>query len=440
MIERDPRAKPSVGATVGSPDPDLDPATWDGSKRPDEIEKEIARTRAKMSETLDALERRLAPRHLLEKGVDMLKDTIEGKIDTRQIGDVLRDNPIPLALIGAGLGWLLFHNLPATRGMGRHYGRLVYDRAGNVVGEVGDRVSGAAGAVTETVRDWVGGGRSGEPYPTGSEAYARTKSAGADRAGAARTENERHMAGAAGSTAAGPSGSASGGAGGARGAISNVASSAADYAGQAYEVAGGYAGALYDKAGNIVGYAGDYAGKAKDRFVQVLDEYPLAVGALGFLAGAVIAASLPATRTEDELFGATRDDLWREGRDRATEAWEEAQKVAASTAEAAVDATKDAVDEVAEAARNAAGEFVDRVKGEAEKAGSSGSAAPTSVGPQSGPVSGIAAASAGSTGEASYAAGGSGGLGKAASGGAANTDSSTLNQAAGNKPGAGNKT
>ena len=63
----------------------------------------MARTRAELGETLDALERKLAPRQLLEKGVDMLRDTMDGNLG--RVGEALRANPIPLALVAGGLGW-----------------------------------------------------------------------------------------------------------------------------------------------------------------------------------------------------------------------------------------------------------------------------------------------------------------------------------------------
>src|SRR5689334_15745088 len=100
-----------------------DPAFYDAGKSPEAIEADIARTRASLTDTLDALERTLAPRHLMEKGVDMFKDAMDGNIDSAKIGEVLRDNPIPLALIGVGLGWLLLHNVPATRGTAHRAGR-----------------------------------------------------------------------------------------------------------------------------------------------------------------------------------------------------------------------------------------------------------------------------------------------------------------------------
>jgi hypothetical protein len=82
-----------------------------------EIETEIRRTRAKLGLTLDALEHQLAPRQLIGKGVDMITQSIKGNeavwID---VGETVRANPIPLALIGVGVAWLLATNLGIAGG------------------------------------------------------------------------------------------------------------------------------------------------------------------------------------------------------------------------------------------------------------------------------------------------------------------------------------
>lgn len=51
------------------------------------------------------------------------------------------------------------------------------------------------------------------------------------------------------------------------------------------------------------------AGQVGDTFSTLLREQPLAVGAIGIAAGALIAASLPATSAEDRYLGATRDKV-----------------------------------------------------------------------------------------------------------------------------------
>lgn len=293
----------------------IEPSTYDGDKAPEEIESDIARTRASLSETLDALERRLAPRHLLEKGVDMVRDSMDGNVG--RIGQVVREHPVPLALIGAGVGWLLVSQSGAARRATSRYGERVRSTVSQAAGAVGERAGEFAGRVKGMV-----GAEGGTEY-----AYARTKS-GAETA----SEAARGTAGEAWRTAG------------------DYASYAADQAGRAGE-AGRQA---WQRAGEYASQAGGQAGRARDRFVQLMEDYPLAVGALGFLAGTLVAAALPSTRVEDEWMGETRDDLWHRAEEAGRDVAGRAKEVAATTADAAADAAKEAIHETAETATQSA--------------------------------------------------------------------------------------
>lgn len=152
-------------------------ASYDASgKDTAAIEHDIAATRAELGTVLDALERRLAPRHLVEKGMEMVKDTIEGNAGA--VGDAVRAHPVPLALIGVGIGWFAV----AAASGGRRGRRL------------GERVSGTARRVAEQAVNSA-------PYETGEElagyAYARAKprfAAAASRAAAGARHNVGHVA------------------------------------------------------------------------------------------------------------------------------------------------------------------------------------------------------------------------------------------------------
>jgi hypothetical protein len=101
-----------------------------GSRRRDEaqqsameIETEIRRTRVELGITLDALEHQLAPRHLIGKGVAMITQLIKGNGAMKgngaawvDVGETARANPIPLALIGVGVAWLLAANFGIAGG------------------------------------------------------------------------------------------------------------------------------------------------------------------------------------------------------------------------------------------------------------------------------------------------------------------------------------
>jgi hypothetical protein len=116
------------------------PIDYDGDKPLSEIEGDIAQTRAELGETLDALERKLAPRQLLEKGVDMLRGSMDENFD--RLGETLRANPIPLALIGAGIGWLLLSR-----------GRVAADEGGGA-GGLAARVESASSAAAEAAYEY----------------------------------------------------------------------------------------------------------------------------------------------------------------------------------------------------------------------------------------------------------------------------------------------
>lgn len=307
----------------------IDPAGYDGSKAPEEIETDIAHTRASLSETLDALERKLAPRQLLEKGVDMFRDSMNGEIG--KIGETLRDNPIPLALVGVGLGWLLLSGTGAARNPTvRRYTRQVQHTVSDAVESTTDY----AGSLAGRVRGMVGGADLAHARPKTGEAASGIGSSARDTAPRTATGVADRLGG--------------------------TWQTARDYAGSAAGQAGEVGHRALDTASEYAEYAGEQVHRARDRFAQVMEEYPLAVGALAFLTGAIVAATLPSTRVEDEWVGETRDDLWRQAEATGREALDRAQEVASTAAGAASQAAGEAVKEVVEKTKEA-------VKDEAER-------------------------------------------------------------------------
>lgn len=82
-----------------------------------------------------------------------------------------------------------------------------------------------------------------------------------------------------------------------------------------------------EKAHGAMDSARHGARRANAGFHDMLDEHPMAVGAMAIAAGAMIGALLPSTRTEDEWMGRSRDkvadkarDAARSGLDRVSEA------------------------------------------------------------------------------------------------------------------------
>ena len=241
--------------------------TYDASgKSAAEIEDDITETRAELGAVLDALEQRLAPRHLLEQGMDRLRDTMNGN-GGGIIGETLRGHPVPLALIGAGIGWLL---VAGTAG----------DRPQQLARKVGDRLADAARQVSDKTRDLAGGmiGRA-EAAPAEASFGAGEELAAYDYA---RTKPRL--------------------------------SAAADA-------------------------AAETAGRARDGIARAVEDYPLALGILGLMAGAALAMMLPQSRLEERWIGPTRERL----RERAGELRRDAVDRAQEVAERAVDTVTDAI-------------------------------------------------------------------------------------------------
>jgi len=171
--------------------------------------RDIASTRRRIEERADALRDRLSTKELVRPVTDRLRETLG--VGGEKILDAFRENPVPLTLVGIGLGWLmlkdsgyLYRAGPAgRRGTGL---RSVAKGAREAAHQVGD----AAGAVSETVGDVAGAvsERVGEAaHRTGEAARHATA---AVREGASRTADwfsrtleESPLALAAGAMAAG---------------------------------------------------------------------------------------------------------------------------------------------------------------------------------------------------------------------------------------------
>jgi hypothetical protein len=79
-------------------------SAYDGNKLPFEIEEAIVLTRRRLNDTIEALERELVPRRIIENGAEALRCSLEPR--PGPFRDQVWAYAIPLALIVTGLGWL----------------------------------------------------------------------------------------------------------------------------------------------------------------------------------------------------------------------------------------------------------------------------------------------------------------------------------------------
>ena len=88
--------------------------TDSGSKSPQEVQREVQQSRADVEETLEAIQERLSPGQMFEQVVDYMRSS-NGSDFVRNLGTMVRDNPVPVALVGTGLVWLMLSSSRSTR-------------------------------------------------------------------------------------------------------------------------------------------------------------------------------------------------------------------------------------------------------------------------------------------------------------------------------------
>jgi hypothetical protein len=210
-----------------------------------------------------------------------------------ELNGAIRENPVPAALIGAGLLWMF--------------------------------MGGARNTILGGASRSLFSGLAHGAQQTGAAAYRGTREVGAKVAEGASAIAETAVE--AGSQAAGAVRNAAG-------AVSGAASQTAS---QATEMAK----TTFDSAGDMISPASDSMSKRttsglerlrdssselgtsfKRSLAELFEKQPLLLGAVGVAVGAAIAASLPASNVENRVMGDTADSL----KDKAQELWSETSK------------------------------------------------------------------------------------------------------------------
>ncbi len=287
---------PPVGGTGFDPatdayDPDAitpDP-TLGTEAEVDEIEVtrvEIERTRADMSETVDAIQDRLNPQNLKEQAKDRVKEATVGKAQEAGSGivDTIRQNPLPAALTGIGLGWLFMSARRQSGASRSQYRDVTYRDAAYVEG-----------------------------YPAGTYPPAGYPP---------RYEEPRYEEQGSGTSSAGQ-------------ALGNARDRVGETASQAQDKAGELAGRTQDRVSNLGDQARYQARRASGGFQRMLYENPLAMGALGVGVGAAVGLAIPETSKEHEVMGEARDNLVDKAQEKVQDVQQRAQSVAEEAQSAA---------------------------------------------------------------------------------------------------------
>ncbi|MGK6309944.1 DUF3618 domain-containing protein [Variovorax sp. DT-64] len=239
----------------------------------EQIQADIQRTRNDLDRTLTLLERRLEPRRLLDQGVSYLRDN-GAREYLSNLGRAAKEQPLPLALVGVGLAWMMMTT-------GRSGGSVTDGRA------FGDAMGSTAADARARAAEGVEGVRSRAGELTGKVSDAASQFASQTRDAAHRT--------------------------------SQGLSEAAD--------------AARARAAQVSEATRQGAQKLRSGYDHLVNEQPLALGAIGLAIGAVLAAAAPRTRQEDEWMGGASDKLVDDAKRAGQEKLEEVQSAVSGAAD-----------------------------------------------------------------------------------------------------------
>jgi ElaB/YqjD/DUF883 family membrane-anchored ribosome-binding protein len=265
---------------------------------PNAIRENIAETRERMSHTLEEIGERLNPQVLKENVKDSIREATIGRVSTmaRNAADsvsrttsgvtsTMRDNPIPLAMVAVGIGWMIWNSRAAQS---NGYASTGMSRTDD----------DAFGATDIGYGDDYGAGYTG--------AFDANSAEGA-------VDRVRDKARELGD-------SASRRAGELKDAASRRAGALADRARDS-------AGAVKQRAQQVAGSVADTTRRSAAKVEDTFYDNPLAMGAVALAVGLAAGLAAPVTDREVRLMGSTRDDFVDRVKDVAEDTKEKAQRV-----------------------------------------------------------------------------------------------------------------
>jgi uncharacterized protein YjbJ (UPF0337 family)/ElaB/YqjD/DUF883 family membrane-anchored ribosome-binding protein len=378
-----------------------------------EIRADIDQTRSAVGDKIDKLQERLDPSKLKvqaqETVQEMINDTASSVTEyvrthrddmVTSLTDAARRNPLPTALVGLGVGWLILESISG----GKHNQddeRYEYERRyfapRRSRGRYEERYAGSMGRErgqwnqNEWSRSEPLAGESftdeyvnytASDYPADSQSESSHSGGNGKRHGNPLAK----AAGAVKDTVSDVTGEI-------KDKVDEVKDRVGEMTGEMKERMGGAKEQMSDTMGNMrhqAQYMGErgqrsmnraeaqmdqwqrrarYEGRQRGRqMMRNLEDNPLTYGALALAAGAALAILLPQTRTENRVFGEVRDEIMERGEEVFETAKNRAQQVATEMRPELEQTARKLVDDVKEAGKEVAQQAKEDLKPAMEKA------------------------------------------------------------------------
>lgn len=334
-----------------------DKGTHGGERSSEEIRRDIEHTRSQMDDTVEAIGEKLSAARIL----DELWVRVRSGDGAAVLGEAVKDHPVPFALMGLGVGWLAVEQARAREerhARGRNEERVgpgTYGRAEGRVGPYGSE------AVDHEDPEWAHTGRGEAAKGKVAGAAGAVKDRAAEAASSIK-DRAAHL----------------------KDSVSDAGGTIADRAHEVQEKAGHAREAVMDKASAVAHAAARQVREGADRtrsgFLDLLDDNPLALGAIAFGVGLAGGLGPPSTRWEDEHMGPLSDSVKDEVKQVGEETTEKVKHVARDATDAAREelrhqrevedgpeaAVREAIAEVKDSARDIARAARDAARDSAE--------------------------------------------------------------------------
>jgi hypothetical protein len=239
-----------------------------------DLEAEVEASRSELDRNMEALKQKMTPGQLFDEAARAMGGT--GQQVASKFMEQAKANPMPLAVMGMGLAWLMMSNQKSGSGVSVD----TYAEPRSFAGGQGD-ATGSSG-LTDKISDAASG--------IGDKAHSLGDKA-KDLLGGAQDK------------------------------VAGIGSSAAGAGRSAVHSVGAAASTAKDKAGQI-------GQQAQRTVMDMLESEPLLIAGIGLVVGAAIGAALPHTDAEDHLMGQARDKLLTKGKDIAQSGLQQASSVA----------------------------------------------------------------------------------------------------------------
>jgi hypothetical protein len=304
-----------------------------------ELEREIEQDRRRIEERIDAIQQRMSPGQMVDEALAYAKSSGGGEY-VANFGNALKNNPIPMALMGVSLAWLMAGpktttssyaepsepNYPLAPAQGQ------IRRTGPVQSDGGSRYSHFADGTGKRFKALTDetGRRAGHFVDESGKTFRGFADASGQQIHDIRDEAGKLFDDASGWVSK---------------TWQQMTSSVSSSAGRARDAAAGAGRSSLDMGSAL-----------NDSILKHFQDQPLVGGALAFAVGAAIGAALPHTRQEDETIGVMADDVKTKLSSEASKTFDKAESIATDVYGKAVSVAAEvhdvARDRIAEEAKN----------------------------------------------------------------------------------------